>query len=87
MADNVIKMEEEFAKKANGIYEDNNQALKNNLTGATDMIGKILGGQDAESILSNLMILNDSDFALISELMLDQLERSLKDPTAALQIA
>lgn len=87
MADNVIKMEEEFAKKANEIYEDNNQALKNNLTGATDMIGKILGGQDAESILSNLMTLNDSDFALISELMLDQLERSLKDPTATLQIA
>ena len=87
MANNVINLQNEFNEKAEKIGQEQKENFISNLTGVSENINAILGGENAEDILGNLMALNDNDFNLISEIMLDQIERSLKDPTVPLQIA
>lgn len=87
MANNVINLQNEFNEKAEKIGQEQKENFISNLTGVSENINAILSGENAEDILGNLMALNDNDFNLISEIMLDQIERSLKDPTVPLQIA
>jgi hypothetical protein len=84
MADNIVKMEQEFAEKASDINEKQNKEFSGNFTNISEGLNSIIAGENGEEMFGKIMQLEDGDFNIISELILDQTEKSLKEPKSAL---
>lgn len=77
MADNVIKMEENFNKRVEEIKQDQTELLKETVGNPMEQLNKVIQEEDSLKIIAQLLTLPDKEFSVVSEIMLNQLERSL----------
>ena len=84
MADNVIKMQEEFIKKAEELSEKQASANKARFDHLLNTLEHMNPENEEFSPIHALLGLDDEDFDIFSETFLDQYEKTMRNPNESL---